>query len=274
VVGDFLYIDGGEIFQPTGSNVPKAYPLNSTYSISLKSTWTNSSIALNQIAKGAAPVLNDVNLFPDAAGTSFFAYNGLVSTAYSSANPTPPQDQLWQFLPNGDGGKWTIAESPNLDRVAYVGAAQGNGTAYFLGGWENWRTTTAYHNNTGLRYPAGGLVSYDLNTRTWANQSIAELAPTGWSFNSQVHYLKGLPKTGLLLAMGGATAAPGFLASGEEILNSYGYVSLYDTDSSTWYNQTTTGDIPVQRYGTCSVGLTGDNGTFEVSYTTHCPSSP
>ncbi|KIW32491.1 uncharacterized protein PV07_04034 [Cladophialophora immunda] len=263
VIGDYLYIDGGEIYYLDDQKSPRSLPLNSTYSVSLTSTWTNRSISLNPIAKGSAPVLNGANVWPDDAGTSFYSFNGIVSQAYTTP-PEPPPDQLWQFLPDGSSGSWTIVDAPNLKRLNKAGSTSGNGSSYILGGWGSWLTDSEYSSNTALRHPGGGLVTYNLDTRTWANQSIAELAPSGWSYEAEFHYLEGLQRDGLLLAMGGATAPPGPISSGGQTLNSYGYVSLFDTATGTWYNQSTTGDIPVQRYDTCSVGVQGDNGTFEI----------
>ena len=263
VIQDNLYIDGGEVYYLNDNNFPRSLPLNSTYSISLASAWNNASVALQPIAKGSAPVLNGANLWPDESGSAFYQYNGIVSQAYITP-PEPPANQLWQFLPDGTSGKWTIVDAPNLKRLAQAGSTSGNGSAYILGGWESWRTTIDHYANTGLRYPAGGLVTYDLTSRTWSNQSIAELAPSTWSYMAEFHYLEGLQRDGLLLAVGGATAPTGTIENSEQTLNSYGYVSMFDTTTGHWYNQSTTGDIPVQRYQTCSVGVRGDNGTYEV----------
>jgi hypothetical protein len=263
VVGEYLYIDGGEIYYLDSQNSPQSVPLNSTYSISLASSWTNASVSLNQIPKGSAPVLNSADVWADKSGTAFYSYNGIVSQAYTSP-PQPPSAQLWQFVPDGNSGSWTIVDAPNLKRLTYAGCTSGNGSAYILGGWSSWRTDIEYYDDVSLRHSGGGLVTYSMDTRTWSNQSIAELTPSGWSYLAEFHYLQGLQRDGLLLAMGGATAPAGDISNGEQTLNSYGYVSLFDTATGQWYNQSTTGDIPAQRYYTCSVGVQGDNGTYEV----------
>ena len=266
-MGDHLYIDGGEIYHLDGNNLPDVLPLNSTYSINLASAWTNTSITLKQIDKTSAPVLNSANLWPDESGTSFYQYNGIVSHSFATP-PVPPADQLWQFFPSGNSGSWSIVDAPHLERLNNAGSTSGNGSAFFLGGWGSWRTSVDYYNNTALRHPGGGIVTYDMNSRIWTNRSIEDLAPTGWSYEAELHYLDGLQQGGggggLLLAMGGATAPPRPIDLAEQTLNSYAYVSLFDTVTGEWLNQSTTGDIPVPRYETCSVGVRGDNGTFEV----------
>jgi hypothetical protein len=264
VVGDYLYIDGGEIWHLDNNNNLRNVPLNSTYSIDVTSSWTSTSVSLNQIAKGSAPVLNAANLWPDQSGTSFYSFNGIVSSTYTTV-PRPPPAQLWQFLPSGKSGSWTIVDAPVLKRLNNAACTSGNGSAYFLGGWGSWLTDAAYADNISLRHPAGGLVEYSMETHSWANQSIAEFAPSGWSYDSNFYYLEGLERDGLILAMGGASAPPGPIYPAAQTLNSFNYVTLFDTATGTWYNQSTTGDIPVQRYDTCTVGVKGDNGTFEVS---------
>lgn len=265
VAGNHLYIDGGEVFYVNNGSTPKALPINSTYSIDLSTSWTNDSVVLNQIEKTSAPSLNVGNLFPDPSGTSFYQWNGKISSALSSDQPpAPPAANMWQFRTDGDLGKWSLVTAPNLRRLARAASTHGNGTAYFLGGFGDWRSDRDYYSNTNLRHAAGGLVTYEIQSQTWSNDSIEDLAPSGWSFGASFHYLEGLGREGLLLAMGGATASPGAISAGDEILNPLSYVTLYDSMAKRWYNQSTSGDIPTRRYDTCSVGIAGDNGTFEV----------
>ena len=266
LVGNKLYIDGGEVFFLNNRSVPSPAPMNSTYSIDLSSSWTNQSVRLNPIDKSTdASSLNNGNLFIDPSGTSFYSWNGRVSTARpDDVEPIPPPANLWQFTPSGDAGSWSIVNQPNLKRVVRAASTQGNDTAYILGGFGDWRTDGDYKNDNALRHQAGGLLSYEFGSQTWTNHSIEGLAPSGWSFDAHLHYLEGLDREGLLLAMGGATAPPGNNRQGDESLIPFDYVTLYDTDTEEWYNQSTTGDIPARRYTACSVGAAGDNGTFEV----------
>lgn len=274
VVGNHLYIDGGEIYYLNNASSPKSLPLNSTYSIDLSVSWTNDSVVLNPIEKTSAPSLNVGNLFPDPSGTSFYQWNGKISSSIPYDQlPTPPRANLWQFRIDGDSGQWSLVNAPNLERLSRSASTQGNGTAYFLGGFGDWRTSTDYYSNANLRHSGGGLVSYEIQSQNWNNESIEEMAPTGWSFDAEFYYLEGLRREGLLLAMGGATSPPGTSRTGDESLNPYSYVTLYDTAAKKWYNQSTSGDIPSRRYDPCTVGVPGDNGTFEVSVIAFDPSA-
>jgi hypothetical protein len=108
VVGDYLYIDGGEITTWNGNENslqtanPQAegniitlpskcfvedlfishqltYLDNFTYSIDLSSSWTNSSVVLHQMFK-TAPVLNNAALWLDGTGDTVYAYDGALSS--------------------------------------------------------------------------------------------------------------------------------------------------------------------------------------------------
>jgi hypothetical protein len=108
VIGDYLYIDGGEIttWDGIGNGLQTANPQddgnivtlpskcfvehlflfdeltspgNYTYSIDLSSSWTNSTVNLHQIRK-TAPVLNNVALWLDGSSDTIYAYDGALSS--------------------------------------------------------------------------------------------------------------------------------------------------------------------------------------------------
>jgi hypothetical protein len=184
---------------------------------------------------------------------SFYQWNGKLSQAIPvDEQPPPPPANLWQFTPDGDSGEWSIVNQAQLQRVARASSTQANGTAYILGGFEDYWTSTAYYDSTTLRHQVGGILSYEFGSQTWTNHSIERFAPTGWSLDASIHYLQGLGRKGLLLAIGGSTAPSGGRRQGEEILNPFDDVTLYDAPAGEWYNQSTTGDIPAHRAEACS----------------------
>jgi hypothetical protein len=68
---NFLYIDGGELNQidySSGTATAQLSTQNTTLSIDLRSSWTNSSVTINSIDKGDAPVLNQEWLWNDPDG--------------------------------------------------------------------------------------------------------------------------------------------------------------------------------------------------------------
>ena len=60
-----------------------------------------------------------------------------------------------------------------------------------------------------------------------------------------------------------------------DVLQSFEVVSVYDPAEKRWYNQTTTGDIPLPRLKSCATGVASSNGTYDMSVNTfltlsHC----
>lgn len=125
VVGNYLYIDGGEVYISesgtvaayAGSRPPFACTQhtcriadqsleNSTYSIDLTISWTNdtSSTPWYQTDKGYTPLLNNEVLWKDSSNTSFYAYDG---SLVPNLGQNTPSNQLWQFIPDGsNSGYW------------------------------------------------------------------------------------------------------------------------------------------------------------------------
>jgi hypothetical protein len=70
LLGETLYLDGGDISVLDSTGVCQAIPLNSTYSIDVSTSWTPREAVLNTIDKGDSPILNRPNLWPapDAKG--------------------------------------------------------------------------------------------------------------------------------------------------------------------------------------------------------------
>lgn len=58
------------------------------------------------------------------------------------------------------------------------------------------------------------------------------------------------------------------LAAGTGTLNNapplFDNITIYEPNTQTWHNQIATGNIPLGRDGLCSVGIQGDNGTYEM----------
>ena len=267
--------DGGEVYRDQDGN-RTGLPANSTYSLRVASSWDPASVRLTRIEKGDAPVYNRANLFPNTDDRSFFSYNGDLSHAikYYPGYDPPDNPQLWQFTPNGaGGGTWTLFDTIiTLTQSENAGLATANGSAYLLGVKQNWRTTTKFYDvgddgyiNTQYQASADGLVVYDMDSREWVNRTITEFRPSGWAYEVQLQHLQGFGDGNLLLAMGGKTNT-GSDSWGSEILIPYETVSIYNTETQEWRNQTTTGEIPDGRDETvCCVGVAGDRGTYEVS---------
>jgi hypothetical protein len=293
VLGNFLYIDGGiRMYTPnnTATRVPGTlYPLPTgapisqltsldlyTYSIDLSVGWNNQTVSLNRIDKTGVPLLNAANLWKDPSNTSFYAYNGELTS--SSYDVGPPENELWQFTPSGNSGTWTnvgvsaqaSSNFTKLLRVTNAASTYGNGVAYALGGYQNWRTSfkAPFYQNGGITHidmPVSGLVSFDMGTGSWSNITSASFTESGSFARGQLQYVPGYGASGLLIPLGGSTSTALDNNDGHTILNDFATISMYHIASGTWHTQATSGDVPSGRQSFCSVGVQGDNGTFEVS---------
>ncbi|ERF72729.1 hypothetical protein EPUS_04782 [Endocarpon pusillum Z07020] len=266
LLAETLYIVGGEFFYIREDGLAVGYPYNSTYSLDLSTSWSPKDVRFNMIDNGDSPVFNRPSLWPAPDGESFYSFNGDVSQAghYTIRDP-PPTSQLWQFTPDGkSNGTWSLAgTAPSLIQVQTARSTFGNGSAYILGGFTDWRTTRLYGYDNTYIGSGNGIVSYSMNSQTWQNQSMAGVAPTGWWYEGELHWVDNLGGSGLVVALGGVTAQPLPQSAGETLVP-FDYVSFFNPVTGEWRNQSTTGAIPTPRRRACSVGVLGDNGTYGI----------
>ena len=244
--------------------------MNDTLSIGLSQSWTNDSVTINVINK-TAPVLNYVALWPDQHNQSFFQWAGEQSFDLpQGTNPPIPSDSLWQFTVDGNGaGSWaqqSIAANsifPALTRPAAAYIANGNGVGYALGGYSSARTSPQTE-DLDIFQPIPGIVSYNISSNQWSNDSAAGFSTYGTAEYGQMHFVPPFGSEGVLIVLGGETSNQvAWTDTGSNLL-SFGTINIYDPSNKTWYNQTATGDIPESRDRFCSVGVAGDNGTYEL----------
>ena len=241
-------------------------PINWTYSIPLSNSWDPKSVQATQIAKDQALSYNKANLWSSFDNSSFFSFNGDLPSERTDQEP-PKTAEIWKLTPDGQGGaEWSLyAVTPSsIIGSVWVGSTVANGSVYLLGGIQDEGSTQNSWDNPGSVLSADGLVSYNITAGTWLNQSITYSYPSGWIFDTQLYHLAGIGNDqDLLLSMGGQSAPPGYLFSVSTFVE-YDTVSIYNTVTNEWRNQTPTGDIPLPRGAACSVGVPGDNGTYEV----------
>jgi len=259
LLGETLYIDGGE-FTYSSADGPVPYPYNSTYSLDLSSSWSPENVQFNKIDKGDSPVFNTPNIWPAPDGKSFYTINGDITLAGQHRADPPAVPELWEFIPaDVTDGTWRRAGyATSLIGSTRSKSAFGNGSVHILGGFNFDRTTVTDHIGT-----ADGIISYDMQTGQWQNRSMGPFAPSGWWLDGHLHFVENLGGSGIVLAFGGVTDQPGTEPTQQSFV-SFKNVGLFNPETGEWRNQSTAGTVPPDRRLACSVGVAGDNDTYEV----------
>ncbi|KAI1300788.1 hypothetical protein F5Y03DRAFT_396975 [Xylaria venustula] len=237
--GEYLYIQGGQIQELNDgyndSTSPTLLQVNDTLSLSLAEEWTNITASFIS-TPGPAPAFRGEDLWVDQQ--SFYMWGGQAP----NGNLTTLR-ALWMLTVDGRGsGDWSTP-SPNND-ATFTGIRRGNGASWTtcggyglaLGGF-GWAWTdfalSDWNTQDGV-LPLPGLLSYEINSRTWANNR--PMGSMGW---------------GPAISTSGLTT---FSRSGDP-LNNFNNLSFFDIATQTWHWQTTTGVIPPGRVHSCVVGV-------------------
>lgn len=240
---NFLYIDGGELNQiddSSGTQTSVVNTQNTTLSIDLRSSWTNSSVTINSISKNA-PVLNEEWLWNDPDGNTFYVWGGGNSPTVTRPEPG---NAVWAFKADGQGGgswsKHSNAPSSLIRTQNALVANSKDGVGYSIGGG-------------GDSGPVQGMVAYNMASQSWTNGSTTDLSTNGTADNGQLIYTDVFGLDGLLIALDGADGTTGEV----ETLNDFSSVKIYDRNSGNWYEQATTGTPPEARVSFCAVVVHG-----------------
>ena len=200
--------------------------------------------------------MNYVSLWEDPSDQTFYAFGGEVSGISLPGVKVIPPNGLWQFTPDGNSGSWAevgISGNsifPDLVRPAAAIGAAGNGVGVLLGGYNHF-------------IPVPGIVSYNMSSKLWANNSATGFSTYGTAMYGQMQRIP-YGDNGLFMVIGGETSNNILWVDNGSDLLSFEAVYIYDPTSNSWHNQTTSGDVPESRDRFCSVGIAGDNGTFEI----------
>ncbi|MCJ1466753.1 hypothetical protein MMC07_005373 [Pseudocyphellaria aurata] len=238
VAGDWLYIDGGEFsFMSNGK-------LNYQY-------W--------------APNLVHPSLWYDEHEDLLYSgFAGKVSEF--GDRPSPPPLSLWSFKPDGTGsGSWNEeidSGSPvwdTLTRPCQPMMAFGSGSAYVLGGFKNSLTALSQpQNDTAVP----GLVQFNMTTKIFSNSTAGGYSFNGTAAQGAMQYVPSFGPDGLFVVLGGDD--PDVWYSSARTLTDLETISIYDPSTKQWFNQTTTGNIPIPRKTFCLAGIESNNGTYEI----------
>ncbi|KAL8953759.1 MAG: hypothetical protein Q9222_000376 [Ikaeria aurantiellina] len=302
VVGDYLYIDGGEIAlgqepYPTNGSVPNAtydpyivslelqrrpaellktdllFSVNVTLSLPLGESWTPDKARFNVIIKPSMPLWNFQSLWHDPTDDSVWAFGGEISLLASSS----PDLSIWNMKPNGGGGgTWTQKSNfrgapwnQNITRPLGGAGVASNHTGFLLGGYSSARSSPFTQDLVDF-VPTPGLLTYSFDNGTWANVTdtsyISDSGAIEWPGMEFVPF----GPNGLMLVIGGETSGLASYAPGNQE-RSMTQITLFDPITLQFYQQTASGDkIPSQRNRFCIAGV-GDqtkiaDGSLSGSY--------
>ena len=258
ILGDHIYIDGGEITQRINGDIVKA-TTNATLTLDLGQSWTNGDATFSIIERRGPPTLNQEVLWPTTDNSSFFIFGG--EKGFITGSPRPPVIQVWGFLRDSQNGSWTNLEPNgfsgfvNLTRPDGALGATLRNTGYILGGFEN------KHSNPKITVDGDdisvpGIVAFNMTSGRWTNTSTPDHLLRRSGKNGILAAVPSFGPNGLLLVTGTGSTDNGPLP--------FDNITIYEPSNQTWHHQMATGDIPDGRDKACTVGIQGDNGTFEM----------
>ncbi|KAL2874548.1 hypothetical protein SGCOL_010322 [Colletotrichum sp. CLE4] len=234
--------------------------VNSTLSISLKRSWTNSSITMTSTPKKGA-TFNKQAMWRDPSSNAFYVWGGMMS--YTGI---PPPNEIWRFEVDGNGGgTWSqitptsVVAFTQLVRSAEASFTQSKDVGYYFGGYANRLSDTSV---SGKNIAIPGLVSYNMTSGEIKNTSTTGFGQYGTLIEGSAQFVP-FGSSELLLFLGGGESQM-FLSGYKEL--DFNKVTLYNPSTDKWYTQQTAGARPIRRGKFCVVGASSTNNTYEIFF--------
>ncbi|KAK3985742.1 kelch repeat-containing protein [Cladorrhinum sp. PSN332] len=286
VLGNYVYIDGGEISQYENNKRGRmSDPVNSTLSIDISKSWSIDKVEIKTIEKPREiPVKSRAYLWTDAPRQEFYIWGGFWAYSYKKADLDYVPMAKFKADGNG-GGTWALVEMADQEmltslRPTEVGApVQVNNTAFLMGG--QWSDLTDQRVPTGPSRAVPGLVTWDFTTGEIQNSTLPDFSPFGSEtrVGASAIYVPAFGPNGLVFLMGGHSPPIDRAYSISDTralpLSNLGFFDPITRES---FTQTATGDAPrFPRRAFCIVGFEtqggydvflfgGDNAAGKVRY--------
>lgn len=291
-MGNWLYIDGGEIWTTTWSSSEYSHSLASTlvaflcsdrlrfvppsrkrlgltlphlaidsqtFAIDLSKSWDPSSVSVVVNAKPASLIPGrSPNLYYDVINNIVYAWGGW---PYSLN-----QVSVWGFTPTSDGTvtwveKFTQDDGSSFNTFtrSFGGLTASSRKAFYcLGGYIASESDPRFALDA--QYAITGQASFDFASSKWSNASVDEQL----RLSGRGEFVPLFGEEGVLIYVGGdqPTVQKYVMGSAMVPMNT---ITVYDIKSKTYHQQTTSGDLPVSRNYFCSVGVgAAGNSTWEM----------
>ncbi|KAG9228397.1 hypothetical protein BJ875DRAFT_500766 [Amylocarpus encephaloides] len=276
VVGDWLYVNGGEIWAE--SLVNGVDWTNDTISFDLRTSWNVSEVSpirSSQQNLGRQWTSRIPTLWYNPVAKAVYRYGGW---AYKTGRNTGAA--VYAFSPNQTGSvNWTNKYTAGIGQASEQSKTFSNFTEVGLAAYA--ATPSAYFSLGGIltstsdpalvdlktQMAVGGLVSYDFKSTNWTNSSTVGIPnfPSGLYARGQSVYVPIFGKEGILVFLGGdAPATPDREIASDLVLMTN--ITIFDIASGKFYPQLATGsDIPIERVDFCLSGVgSPDNSTWEI----------
>ncbi|KAK8041034.1 kelch repeat [Apiospora phragmitis] len=172
---------------------------------------------------------------------------------------------LWEF--EAGSQQWSKKVASNVDvfmnlvRSSLAARTTCRGTGFYLGGFASvWTDPSAKAG--GNDFPVPGLLTYDMASGGWANQSTDALNTYGTIVSGTLSCLPtfGTDNRGLIMVVGGEIARPDDYDPKKDGLMSLSNITFWDMETATWHSQLATGDIPLPRSRACVVAAAAPGG--------------
>ena len=200
----------------------------------------------------------------DASGQSFYVWGGIAP--YGEGVDRIASRGVWKFTPDSNDrstGAWSLETVSNPavlsnTRKSFQGGfvtVPKTNMGYWLGGYTQVGRTED-PSSKGADGEAAGLMSFNMATSEWKNDTASDLVPAGRSRGAAGVWLPRFGANGLVTFVGGFSVVSGF----REFTN----LTFFDPVTRKSYFQTATGDAPSPRKDFCAVTVESPRGGHEV----------
>ncbi|KAK8047911.1 hypothetical protein PG996_015975 [Apiospora saccharicola] len=263
LIGNSLYVDGGEVAQyisPGKAEEKATRQFNDTLVIPLDQNWSNKTVPVKVIPKNDAPVFDEAALWVDETHNAMYMWGG-----QGPWGNLTKEKALWGF--DAGSQQWSKKAPSNVDvfmnlvRTSLAARTTCRGVGFYLGGFVSvWTDPSAKAG--GNNFPAPGMLTYDMESGGWANQSTTALNTYGNIVGGSLSCLSsfGTDSKGLVMVLGGEIARPNDYDPKTDGLVSLSNITFWDMATESWHSQLATGDIPSPRSRACVVAAAAPDG--------------
>lgn len=178
------------------------------------------------------------------------------------------KDTIWRFVANGKGGGDWSSEIPSgsddFDDM-HLPSRSSYTTYENMGFSFGGELIPDSDRDVSVQMQAvEGMITFDLESKTFSNESTPDVSPHGNMIGSTVEYVPSFGENGLVMIFGGFGYTLDVGSRPPEHTRRFDNITMFDPKTREWYWQMSTGDIPPPRLDHCSVGVKSGRDTYEM----------